>query len=293
MAKTKPNIDAHTKKSVTTNVMFKKVGPEALRQRSRYMKKTTKVSESNNEYKPRHVAIPENTLAAEFAGKVRLIRYDYPTLTQSATDSIKLSRETIEERAIAALDATYLALSQRLVGSHNFFNQREQDTTKFNEAIASPLNEQELEWTSTDGKQSGKTMLGVRMKKFQKTIEVEAKEFERHFDEWTGVQAELRHLASLIVGPDGLDSLLAGNFDPESFNDPEQGEMMEEIKAEQKVFMEQIEKAGMEAMEAMTESEKASSSRLIPQSFHMLITFFFARSWSSSRKRTRSPFWPF
>lgn len=73
MAKTKPNIDAHTNKSVATNVMFKKVGPEALRQRSRYMKKTTKVSKSNNEYKPRPVAIPENTLAAEFAGKVHLI----------------------------------------------------------------------------------------------------------------------------------------------------------------------------------------------------------------------------
>lgn len=147
--------------------------------------------------------------------------------------------------------------------SHEFFNQREQDAIKFNEAIASPLNEQELEWTSTDGKQSGKTMLGVRMKKFQKTIEAEEKEFERHFDEWTSVQAEFRHLASLIVGPDGLDSLLAGNFDPQSFIDAEQREMMEEIKAEQKAFLEQIEKAGMEAMEAMTESEKASSSWLI------------------------------
>lgn len=106
-------------------------------------------------------------------------------------------------------------------------------------------------------------MLGVRMKKFQKTIEAEEKEFERHFDEWTSVQAEFRHLASLIVGPDGLDSLLAGNFDPESFIDAEQREMIEEIKTEQQAFMELIEKAGMEAMEAMTESEKASSSWLI------------------------------
>ena len=175
------------------------------------------------------------------------------------TDSIKRSRETIEERAIAALDATYLALSQRLVDSHDFFNQREQDAIKVNDAIANPFNEQELEWTSTDGKQSGKTMLGVRMKKFHKTIEVEEEEFERHFDEWTTVQAEFRHLASLIVGPDGLDNLMAGNFDPESFVDAEQREMMEEIKAEQKAFMEQIEKVGQEALEAMTESEKASN----------------------------------
>ena len=73
MAKAKPYIDAGTNKSVATNVMFKKVGSEALRQRSRYIKKTTKVSKSSNEYKPRHVAILENTLAGEFAGKVYLI----------------------------------------------------------------------------------------------------------------------------------------------------------------------------------------------------------------------------
>ena len=76
MAKTKPNIGAYTKKSVATNVIFEKVGPEALRRRSRYMKdkikKTTKFSESDKVYKPRHVAVPENTLAAEFAGNVRL-----------------------------------------------------------------------------------------------------------------------------------------------------------------------------------------------------------------------------
>ena len=142
--------------------------------------------------------------------------------------------------------------------SHDFFNQREQDELMFNDTIAKSLNEQELEWTSTDGKQSGKTMLGVRMKKFQKTIEAEEKELERHFDEWTNVEAEFRHLASLIVGPDGLDNLLAGNFDPKCFVDAEQREMMEEIKAEQEAFMEQVEKAGLGALEAMMESEKAS-----------------------------------
>ena len=138
--------------------------------------------------------------------------------------------------------------------------------------IANPLDEQELEWISTDGKQSGKTTLGVRMKKFEKTIEAEEKEFERHFDEWTSVQAELRHLASLIVGPDGLESLLAGNFDPESVVDAERIEMVEEIKAEQEAFMEQIEKIGLAVLEAMTESEKASGSWLTLWFFHMLIT---------------------
>lgn len=159
--------------------------------------------------------------------------------------------------------------------------------------IANPLKEQELEWTSTDGKQSGKTVLGVRMKKFQKTVEAEEKEFERQFDEWTRVQAEFRHIASLIVGPDGLDNLLAGKFDPESFVDAEQREMMEEIEAEQKLFMEQIEQAGREAMEAMTESEKASKLWLSYSCFPMLTTLLITRSWISKRRREWSPSWPF
>ena len=197
------------------------------------------------------------------------------------------------EKAIAILDATYLTLSQRLVDSHDLFAQRAQDTIEINDAIANPLDEQELEWTSTDGKQSGKTMLGLRMKKFQKTIEAEEKEFERQFDEWTRVQAEFRHLASLIVGPDGLDKLLAGNFDPETFVDAEQREMMEEIEAERKLFMEQIEQVGKEAMEAMVESEKASSLCLSSSYSRMLIVVFVTRSWISNRRWKRSHFWPF
>lgn len=162
--------------------------------------------------------------------------------------------------------------------SYEFFNQREQDLIKVNDVIGNPLNEQELEWTSTDGTQSGKTMLGVRMKKLQRTIEAEEREFEQQFDEWTNVQAEFRHFASLILGPDGLDNLLAGNFDPDSFINAEQEEMKAEIEAQQKEFMEQIQEAGQEAMEAMTESEKASSSWLSSSYHGALIAFSLTRS---------------
>lgn len=144
--------------------------------------------------------------------------------------------------------------------SYDFINQREQDLINVTDAIGNPLDEQELEWTSTDGKQSGKTMLGVRMKKLQRTIEAEERESQQQFDAWTNVQTEFRQVASQILGPDGLDNLLAGNFDPYSFVNLEREGMKLEIEAQQKAFMQQIEEAGQEAMEAMTESEKASSS---------------------------------
>ena len=78
MAKTKPGMDAHAKKSVSTNAMFKKVDQEPLPQKSHHMKDTvkkiTKLSKNNKGYKPKHAAkdVPEHTLAAEFAGKIWL-----------------------------------------------------------------------------------------------------------------------------------------------------------------------------------------------------------------------------
>lgn len=256
MAKTKSDVKAHAKKSVATNAVFKEVGKGALRkEESRRMKdaieKPIKASRSNKTYKSKHMAkhIPDHSLAAEFAA------------------SIEHSCETIEKKAIATLDAAYVMFSERLVDSYDYFNQREQDAVEVSDTFANLLGEQELEWTSTDGKQSGKTMLGVRMKKFQKAIEAEEKEFKQQFDEWTSVQAEFRLFASLILGPDGLDNLLAGNFDPDCFIDAEQREMMAEIEAEQKTFLEQFEKFGQEAMEAMTQSEKASNPWLSSLAF--------------------------
>lgn len=77
MAKTKRNVEAHAKKSVATNVMFKKDGKEALRQRDPlHMKdaveKSTKASKSNKGHKSKRVVkhIAEHTLAAEFAGRI-------------------------------------------------------------------------------------------------------------------------------------------------------------------------------------------------------------------------------
>lgn len=267
MPKTKPNVDAKAKKSVATNAMFNKVGKASIRQeKARHMKdtlgKSTMASKGSKGQKSKHRATrtTAHPLAADFAGKTHSIQSSHSSSkVEVATGSIENSREAIEEKALALLDVTYSNLSKRLVDSYESFDQREQDLIKVTDTIGNPLNEQELEWTSTDGKQSGKTMLGVRMKKFQRTIEAEERELEQQFDQWTSVQAEIRNFASLILGPDGLDNLLAGKFDPDSFINIEWEKMKQEIETQQKAFMEQIERAGQEAMEAMTESEKASS----------------------------------
>lgn len=84
MAKTKSDVKAHAKKSVATNAVFKEVGKGALRkEESRRTKdaieKPIKASRSNKMYKSKHMAkhIPDHSLAAEFAGRIRLIGYLY------------------------------------------------------------------------------------------------------------------------------------------------------------------------------------------------------------------------
>ena len=198
---------------------------------------------------------------------MRPIKPKTSVFAQQAIATVEQSRKTIEEKAISALDAVYHTLSEHLVESYEFFTQREQDLVNVHDTLVRSLVDQELEWKSTDGKQSGKTMLGVRMKKFQKTIDEEEKEFKHQYDEWTRVQDDFRQIASYIVGPDGLDNLLAGKFDPDCFVDAERAQMMEEIEAEKRSFMEQIELAGREAIESMTESEKVSSS-LLPSLYY-------------------------
>ncbi|KAM0797477.1 hypothetical protein BDR22DRAFT_892327 [Usnea florida] len=242
MGKTKPDTKAHATKAVATNAIFKKAGKQALgHETTRHTKdaieKPTKAFKSNkSKHTPKN--IPEQPFASDFIA------------------TVEQSRKTIEEKAISALDAVYHTLSEHLVESYDFFTQREQDLVNVHDTLVRSLVDQELEWKSTDGKQSGKTMLGVRMKKFQKTIDEEEKEFKHQYDEWTRVQDDFRQIASYIVGPDGLDNLLAGKFDPDCFVDAERAQMMEEIEAEKRSFMEQIEMAGREAIEAMTESEK-------------------------------------
>ena len=103
MAKTKPDINAHAKKSITTNTLFKKGGKDALRQyKSRYMndavEKPTMATKSHKKYKPKHPEkrIPEHPMATEFAGKISLTKSPHPhSNIKVVTGSIEQSRDTI------------------------------------------------------------------------------------------------------------------------------------------------------------------------------------------------------
>ncbi|MCJ1454982.1 hypothetical protein MMC28_005335 [Mycoblastus sanguinarius] len=241
MAKTKPDVQLQSKKSVPTHAMFKKAGIESLRQEKTAQKKyatekSTKAAKSTKKRKAKQ--LPEHPLAAAFS------------------DSIQQSREHIQNKASDEVDAAFFGVSQRLEESNDHFHHLEQDAIEVTEALQYPLQDQTLEWISKDGKQSGETVLGRRMKTFQKTVEAEEEALQRQLDEWVKVQDEIRRVALEVVGPEGLERMMAGNLDTTTFTSVEQREMTEEIEVEKKRFKEQIEQAGKVSMKAMKDNEK-------------------------------------
>ena len=86
--------------------------------------------------------------------------------------------------ANADIDTAFLGFEQRLTMSDQKFCEKEQDVLEDNQAMSQPFQDEELEWISTDRNRTGKTILGLRMKKFHKTVETHAQELARHLDDW-------------------------------------------------------------------------------------------------------------
>ena len=160
----------------------------------------------------------------------------------------------------ANIEATQKLLGMRIDESNDRFSQLEQDAIKFNEALAHPFKDTELEWTCADNSRTGKTLLGIRMKKFQKTIDFEEKELAGHFDEWNTVQDELTEFLVELVGPDRLKGFEAGDAYAKDFVSEEQRKMREELEAEKKKYLDEIEEASKIGMKQMKESEKVCES---------------------------------
>lgn len=196
-------------------------------------------------------------------------------------DTIEGSRETLLEQANVDINLARLELEQRLSKSDGHYTQLHADAALANRALAMPFGQQELEWTSHDGKQSGSTTLGVRMKRLERMIENEEKELNLQQADWSAVQMEIFNLVSEIVGPAGLDQWLAGNHETSTLVKGATERAEREIAVEKNKFMADIEKLEKDSMKKMKESEKVSAITQ-HQSRYTLTTAFF-RNCSFSR----------
>lgn len=133
------------------------------------------------------------------------------------------------------------------------------DSVLFNQTLALPFKNEELKWTSLDGKQSGSTTLGVRMKRLEKTIEAEEKELNLQQADWSAVQMEILTLVSEMVGLAGLDQWLAGNLDTNTFVNGAFKKAELEVAAEKEKFVAEIEKLEKDSLKKMKDSEKVGA----------------------------------
>ena len=131
---------------------------------------------------------------------------------------------------------------------------KEQDIANLVREFTAPFKNEEIEWMSTDGKQSGTILLSNRMKKLKKTIDVEEQELRRQWEDWLEVDAEIVRLAAELVGtPNELSGVDPNRHDTLSMD---QREMTEEIEAEKVRFGKLMEQAAKAAMRSMKETEK-------------------------------------
>jgi len=138
-----------------------------------------------------------------------------------------------------------------LTETNEQYDKKEQEVVNLAGQITAPFKTEELGWTSTDGKQSGTVVLSNRMKKLQKTVDVEEKELIRQWDEWVDSEAELDQLAAEVAAP-----AVAGNVHTYLALSADEREMMDEIKAEVDRFQKMMKEAAEASLKAMKESEK-------------------------------------
>ncbi len=184
----------------------------------------------------------------------------YLTQLTDIIDTVDESREHIQNMANADIDAAFVGLEQRLTISDQHFREKEQDVLKDGQALTKPFKDEELEWISTDGNRTGTTILGLRMKKLQKTVDTHEQQLACHLDDWNKCQAELQNMVVEYFGPEGLKQTEAGVYEVGNALSEEFKEFKEEIDAEKKRFATMLKDSGNTFVEQMKESEKVSDS---------------------------------
>ena len=171
-----------------------------------------------------------------------------------------MSREHIQNKANAEIDAASRGFEQRLTITDQHLREKEQDLLKETQALTQPLKDEELEWTSKDGNRTGTTTLGVRMNKLQKAVNTHEQELARQLDDWNKCQAELRDMVLQYFGPEGLKQMEEGMFEVGNALSEEFKEFKEEIDAEKKRFATMIKEARNASVKQMKQSEEVSDS---------------------------------
>jgi len=149
-----------------------------------------------------------------------------------------------------------MGLSQRLMKIDDQCAKEEQALAESSKILHVPFKNEEIEFRSEDGKQTGVVVLSHRIKKVQKTIDAEEKELTRQYEEWLEVEAEIDSLAAeYTMPPNQMGTNLTGDI-----LSADQVEMMEEIEAEKASFRKLMEQAAKASIKEMKGGEKVCAN---------------------------------
>lgn len=182
----------------------------------------------------------------------------------------------------------------------NTFNATRASMQTYGATICKPFGEDELQFTSEDGKTAGKMTIHERMAQFRSIVAEEEKNIRVLESEWSEVNGSIVELAREALGPDVcLDDLLRKAQDEDAATNAFGKKVMEmiesthlkavkeELEQERKMWEDKIDKIGQASMAKMEACEKVS---IYP---NCLIFFFFlvraATDWGNGacRKWTR------
>lgn len=165
----------------------------------------------------------------------------------------------------------------------NTFNATRASMQTYGATICKPFGEDELQFTSEDGKTAGKMTIHERMAQFRSIVAEEEKNIRVLESEWSEVNGSIVELAREALGPDVcLDDLLRKAQDEDAATNAFGKKVMEmiesthlkaikeELEQERKMWEDKIDKIGQASMAKMEACEKVS---IYP---NCLIFFFFS-----------------
>lgn len=143
---------------------------------------------------------------------------------------------------------------QQVTTSNSHFDQQLQTIIKSSERSRKPLDQDQLHFTSKDGKSAGTQSLGDRMRKFKDVVAAEKKKIDDLGKQWGEINQNITELALEVVGPEGIADLLSHvRGELPGYAVPQDKAFDEEVQGQTKHFQSEITKAN-ETMILQTET---------------------------------------
>lgn len=96
---------------------------------------------------------------------------------------------------------------QQVTTLNTHFEKEAQAIAKSGEEVRKPLDQEQLQFISKDGKAAGVQSLGDRMKIFKDIVTEEKKKINDLTKQWTDINQSILELAAEVVGPEGICDL--------------------------------------------------------------------------------------